>query len=176
MKRLVAVFVLVFACDLIAMPARGQDEGPLLGKVQVCLAVEERLPPGIKKVDLDESVKQIRAHLKGLKWAEPTDKPEEADIVVTILGPRHDPDKGNVLRYTLAIGDEYKVQDDFTFASGTELNSGDRSLGSDMRATVFAGTRKFSWGELGRQFANSIDAYAKSKYWRLMERRAKVQP
>jgi hypothetical protein len=151
--------------------AAGED-GPSQGRILVFVAADaDRGAPGraVRQVDIDESAKELRKRAKSLDLFQLTDRAEEADLVVTVTGRREDPNKGYVLSYILEAG-EYKVEDEFSFAGGTEMTGGTRALGSDGR-TNYEGRRTLSWNELSKQFAKSLEAFAKANYDRMLRRR-----
>jgi hypothetical protein len=156
--------------------ANAQD-GPSKGRIRVFVASDtERAVHGheVRQVDVEESAKELRKRAKGLDWFQLADRPEDADLVVTVTGRRKDANKGYVLSYILEAG-EYKVEDEFAFAGGTEISGGTRALGSDGR-TNYDGRRVLSWDELAKQFARSLEAFARANYDRLLRQREQRQP
>ena len=122
------------------------EDGPPEGRIRVFVAADaERAAHGraVRQVDVDDFAKELRKRAKGLGWLQLADRAEDADLVVTVTGRRQDPDKGYVLSYILEAG-EYKVEDEFAVAGGTEITGGTRALGSDGR-TNYEGRRTLSW-------------------------------
>ena len=159
-----------------SVTARAQDRPPS-GKIRVLVAADtERAVSGqvASRADVDESAKELRKRVKGLDWVQLADRPGDADLTVTITGRRKDPNKGFVLSYILEAG-EYKAEDEFAFEGGTEITGGTRALGSDGR-TNYEGRRTVSWDELTRQFARSLEGFAKANYDRMLRRREPRQP
>jgi hypothetical protein len=169
------VCVLPFARP-VCINASAQDR-PTRGRIQVFVTANtERAVAGgaVRQVDVDESANDVRKRAKGLDWFQLADRPENADLVITITGRRKDPNKGFVLNYILEAGD-YKVEDEFTFEGGTELTGGIRTLGSDGR-TSHEGRRPQSWDEVARQFTRSLEGFAKANYDRILRQRERRQP
>jgi hypothetical protein len=156
--------------------AAGED-GPSREKIRVFVAADaDRAAPGraVRQVDVDESANELRKRAKSLDLFQLADRAEEADLVVTVTGRREDPNKGYVLSYILEAG-EYKVEDEFAFAGGTEITGGTRALGSDGR-TNYEGRRTVSWNELSKQFAKSLEAFARANYDRMLRQREQRRP
>jgi hypothetical protein len=152
-------------------------DAPPKGRIRVFVAADaERAAPGraVRQVDVDESAKELRKRAKGLDLFQLADRAEDADLVVTVTGRRQDPSKGYVLSYILEAG-EYKVEDEFAFAGGTEITGGTRALGSDGR-TNYEGRRTLSWDELSKQFAKSLEAFARANYDRMLRQREQRRP
>ena len=135
-----------------------------------------RALPGraVRQVDVDESANELRKRAKGLDWFQLADRAEDADLVITITGRRQDPNKGYVLSYILEAG-EYRLEDEFAFAGGTEITGGTRALGSDGR-TNYEGRRTLSWDELSKQFAKSLEGFARANYDRMLRQREQRRP
>jgi hypothetical protein len=74
----------------------------------------------------------------------------------------------------LEAGD-YKMEDEFVYEGGTQITGGIRTLESDSRASV-EGRRPLSWEELARQFAKSLEGFAKANYDRILRRRERGHP
>ena len=123
---------------------------------------------------MDESANELRKRAKGLDWFQLADRAEDADLVITITGRRQDPDKGYLLSYILEAG-EYMVEDEFAAAGGTEITGGTRALGSDGR-TNYEGRRTLSWDELSKQFAKSLEGFARANYDRMLRQREQRRP
>ena len=153
------------------------EDAPPDGRIRVFVAADAaRAVPGraVRQVDVDESAKELRKRAKGLDVFQLADRAEEADLVVTLTGRREDPNKGYVLSYILEAG-EYKVEDEFAFAGRTEITGGTRALGSDGR-TNYEGRRTLSWDELSKQFAKSLEAFARANYDRMVRQREQRRP
>lgn len=131
----------------------------------------ERSPDGqaVKLVDLEESATALRRAIKGRDWVTIAAPDVNADMVVTLTGRRKDPSKGFVLSYVLQSGD-YKSQGEYSYEGGTELMGGTRALGSDGRAP-YEGRRPQSWDDQAKQFAQSLEAFAKANYERILRQR-----
>ncbi len=174
--------VLTFCmCMLPLAPRAGvianAEDGPSKGRIRVFVAADtERAVPRheVRQVDVEESAKELRKRAKGLDWFQLADRPEDADLVVTVTGRRQDPNKGYVLSYILEAG-EYRVEDEFAFAGGTEITGGTRALGSDGR-TNYEGRRTLSWAELSKQFAKSLESFARANYDRMLRQREQRRP
>ena len=152
-------------------------DAPPKGRIRVFVAADaERATHGraVRQVDVDDSAKELRKRAKGLDLFQLADRAEDADLVVTVTGRRQDPSKGYVLSYILEAG-EYKVEDEFAFAGGTEITGGTRALGSDGR-TNYEGRRTLSWDELSKQFAKSLEAFARANYDRMLRQREQRRP
>jgi hypothetical protein len=167
------VLSLAPSADVIA----NAEDGPSKGRIRLLVAADaERGAPGraVRQVDVDESARELRKRAKGLDWFQLADRPEDADLVVTVTGRRQDPNKGYVLSYILEAGD-YKVEDEFAFAGETEITGGTRALGSDAR-TNYEGRRTLSWAELSKQFAKSLEGFARANYDRMLRQREQRRP
>jgi len=127
-----------------------------------------------RQVDVDESARELRKRAKGLDWFQLADRPEDADLIVTVTSRRKDANKGFVLSYILEAG-EHKLQDEFSFEGASEITGGSRALGSDGR-TNYDGRRALSWDELAKQFARSLEGFAKANYDRMLRQRDQRQP
>jgi len=152
-------------------------DAPPKGRIRLFVAADaERAPNGraVRQVDVDESANELRKRAKGLDWFQLADRAEDADLVVTITGRRQDPDKGYLLSYILEAG-EYRVEDEFAAAGGTEITGGTRALGSDGR-TNYEGRRTLSWDELSKQFAKSLEGFARANYDRMLRQREQRRP
>jgi len=152
-------------------------DAPPKGRIRVFVGADAaRAAHGraVRQVDVDESAKELRKRAKGLDVFQLADRAEEADLVVTLTGRREDPNKGYVLSYILEAG-EYKVEDEFAFAGRTEITGGTRALGSDGR-TNYEGRRTLSWDELSKQFAKSLEAFARANYDRMVRQREQRRP
>jgi hypothetical protein len=179
--RHLAVVLTLCVCVLaVAQPASAtasaQDRPPN-GRIRVLVAADTaREVHGLaaRQVDVEESANELRKRAKGLDWVELADRPDNADLTVTITGRRKDPNKGFALSYILEAG-EYKVEDEFTFEGGTEITGGIRTLESDGRAG-HEGRRPQSWDEVARQFAKSLEGFAKANYDRILRQRERRQP
>jgi hypothetical protein len=169
--------ILTFCIGVLPLAPRAgviatADDGPSKGKIRMFVAADaERAVPGraVRQVDVDESAKELRKRAKGLDVFQLADRAEDADLVVTVTGRRQDPNKGYVLSYILEAG-EYKVEDEFAVAGGTEITGGARALGSDGR-TNYEGRKTLSWDELSKQFAKSLEAFARANYDRMLRQR-----
>ena len=152
-------------------------DAPPRERIRVFVAADaERAPDGraVRQVDVDESAKELRKRVKGLDVFQLADRAEDADLLVTVTGRRQDPNKGYVLSYILEAG-EYKVEDEFAITGGTEITGGTRALGSDGR-TNYEGRRTLSWDELAKQFAKSLEAFARANYDRMLRQREQRRP
>jgi hypothetical protein len=152
-------------------------DAPPKGRIRVFVVADaERAAPGraVRQVDVDDFAKELRKRAKGLDWFQLADRAEDADLVVTVTGRRQDPNKGYVLSYILEAG-EYKVEDEFAVAGGTEITGGTRALGSDGR-TNYEGRRTLSWDELSKQFAKSLEAFARANHDRILRQREQRKP
>ncbi len=153
------------------------EEGQPKEKIRVFVAADaERASAGraVRQVDVDESAKELRKRAKDLDLFQLAARAQDADLVVTVTGRRQDPNKGYVLSYILEAG-EYKVEDEFAFAGGTEITGGTRALGSDGR-TNYEGRRTLSWDELSKQFAKSLEGFARANYDRMLRQREQRRP
>ena len=167
-----SVGVLPFANSAHAMMT--VQDRPANGKLGLYISVDtSRASPGqvTRQVDAEESASALRKRAKGSNWIGLTDRPADADIRLTLTGRRKDPNQGYVLSYILEAGD-YKSAAEFSFEGGTEITGGVRTLGSDGR-TNNDGRRLLSWDELARQFAKSLDGFAKANYDRILRHRSK---
>jgi hypothetical protein len=154
-----------------SVSASAQDK-PLKGRIRLYVAANtERAAAGqvSRQVDVDESANEVRKRAKGLDWVQLVDRPEDADLVVTLTGRRKDPNRGFVLSYVLESG-EHKMEGDFASEGGTEITGGTRALGSDGR-TNYEGRQSRSWEELAKQFARSLENFAKANYDRILRGR-----
>ena len=166
----------MYLCILpLAQPAfvtASAQDRPARGKIRLFVAANtERAVPGqvTRQVDVDESANELRKRAKGLDWVQPVDRLDDADLVVTLTGRRKDPNRGFVLSYILEAG-TYKVEDEFASEGGTEVTGGTRALGSDGR-TNYEGRQSRSWEDLARQFAKSVESFAKANYDRILRQR-----
>ena len=154
-----------------SVTASAQDRPPK-GKIRLFVAANtERAVPGqvSRQVDVDESANELRKRAKGLDWVQLVDRQDDADLVVTLTGRRKDPNRGYVLSYILEAG-AHKVEDEFASEGGTEITGGTRALGSDGR-TNHEGRQSRSWEELAKQFARSVESFAKANYDRILRQR-----
>ena len=152
-------------------------DAPPEGRIRLFVAADaERATRGhaVRQVDVDESARELRKRAKGLDLFQLADRAEDADLVVIVTGRRQDPSKGYVLSYILEAG-EYKVEDEFAVAGATEITGGTRALGSDGR-TNYEGRRTLSWDELSKQFAKSLEAFARANYDRMLRQREQRRP
>lgn len=159
-----------------SVTASAQDRPPK-GRIRLLVVADtKRAIPGhaSRQVDVEESASELRKRAKGLEWVELANRLEDADLIVTVTGRRKDPNKGFVLSYILEAG-EYKLEDEFAYEGGTEITGGIRTLGSDGR-TNNEGRRPLSWDELAKQFAKSLEGFAKANYDRILRRRERGQP
>ena len=174
--------ILTFCMSVLPLAPRAEviataEDGPSQGRIRVFVAADaERAAHGraVRQVDVDESAKELRKRAKGLDLFQLADRAGDADLVVTVTGRRQDPNKGYVLSYILEAG-EYKVEDEFAFASGTEITGGTRALGSDGR-TNYEGRGALSYDELYKQFAKSLEAFAMANYDRMLRQREQRRP
>jgi hypothetical protein len=154
-----------------SVTAHAQDRPPK-GKIRLLVAADaSRAVRGSqsRQVDVEESASELRKRVKGLQWVELAGRREDADVIVTVTGRHKDSSKGFILSYVLEAG-EYKAEDEFSYEGGTELTGGIRTLGSDGRAPI-DGRRPLSWDELAKQFAKSLEGFAKANYDRILRRR-----
>ena len=154
-----------------AVTARAQDR-PLKGRVRLLVAANtERAVAGhvSRQVDVDETARELQKRAKGLDWLQLVDRQEDADLIVTVTSRRKDPNKGFVLDYILEAG-EHKVEGEFASEGGTEITGGARARGSDGR-TNYEGRQPRSWEELAKQFARSLESFAKANYDRILRER-----
>jgi len=154
-----------------SVTASAQDRPPK-GKIRLFVAADTgRAATGqvSRQVDVDESANELRKRAKGLDWVQLVDRQDDADLVVTLTGRRKDPNRGFVLSYILEAG-AHKVEDEFASEGGTEITGGTRALGSDGR-TNYEGRQSRSWEELARQFARSLESFAKANYDRILRQR-----
>jgi hypothetical protein len=166
--------VLPFA-QSASVTVSAQDRPPK-GKIRVFVATDtERAARGhvTRQVDVEESANELRKRAKSLDWVQLSDRREAADLIVTVTERRKDPAKGFLLAYILEAG-EYKVEGEFTSEGGTEITGGTRALGSDGR-TNYEGRRAISWDELAKQFAKSLEGFAKANYDRILTQRERRQ-
>ena len=169
----VAVLPLALHAGIVATAG----DAPPQERIRLFVAADaERAPQGhaVREVDVDESAKELRKRAKGLDVFQLVDRAEDADLLVTVTGRRQDPNKGYVLSYVLEAG-EYKAENEFAVAGGTEISGGTRSLGSDGR-TNYEGRRTLSWDELAKQFAKSLEAFAKANSDRMLRQREQRKP
>jgi len=158
-----------------ASVASAQDRPPK-GKIGMYVIVDTtRAAPGrvTRQVDVEESANDVRKRAKGLDWIKLADRAEDAAMVLTITDRRKDSSKGYVLGYILEAG-EYRSTAEFSFEGGTELTGGLRTLGSDSRTNT-DGRRTISWDDLAKQFAKSLDGFAKANYDRILRQREQRQ-
>ena len=154
-----------------SVTASAQDRPPK-GKIRLFVAADTgRAATGqvSRQVDVDESANELRKRAKGLDWVQLVDRQDDADLVVTLTGRRKDPNRGFVLSYILEAG-AHKVEDEFASEGGTEITGGTRALGSDGR-TNYEGRQSRSWEELAKQFAKSVESFAKANYDRILRQR-----
>lgn len=157
-----ALMLLVLSMELLAV------QGPKEGKVRIhVIAGEPRAFRGAQQraSELEESARDLRRHLGKAKWLELTEDAELADIRLRVLGRREDPDKGNVLGYSLDAG-AYQTEDEYAYIGETEETGGGRGLN-----TSFTPRKVLGWGELARRFAQSLDGFAESNYDRIVSQR-----
>lgn len=164
MKLLLVLF-------LLAAPSFAQK--PSQGKVRLYVtAGEAGVYEGLQQraADLEESAKDIRRYLGGGDWTEATDKEEEADIRIVVLGRRRDPDRGIALGYSLDAG-AYKTEDEIYDVSvdGTAMGGASRGARSSTDAT--AQKRQATYEDLAEQFARSLDVFCQSNYDRIVRQR-----
>ena len=107
--------------------------------------------------DLEESAKDVRRHLGKGKWTKVTNKEEEADIKIIVLGRRDDPDKGIALGYLLDAG-AHKTEDEIDISVSSTVRGGSAR---DVRSwtDVSAQKSKATYEDLAAQFAGSLDAF-----------------
>jgi len=156
--------------------ARAQDRPPK-GTIRLFVAADAtRVNPNrpSKQADVEESASELRKRVKGLRWVELANRVDDADVIVTLAGRYKDPNRGFVLSYILEAGD-YKMEDEFAYEGGTQITGGIRTLESDGRASV-EGRRPLSWEELARQFAKSLEGFAKANYDRILRQRERGHP
>ena len=154
-----------------SVTASAQDRLPR-GRIRLLVAANtERAVPGhvSRQVEVDESAREVQKRAKGLDWVQLVDRLEDADLIVTVTGRRKDPNRGFVLSYILEAG-EHKMEGEFASEGGTEVTGGTRALGSDGR-TNYEGRQPRSWEELARQFARSLESFAKANYDRILRER-----
>ena len=154
-----------------SVTASAQDRPPK-GKIRLFVAADTgRAATGqvSRQVDVDESANELRKRAKGLDWVQLVDRQDDADLVVTLTGRRKDPNRGFVLSYILEAG-AHKVEDEFASEGGTEITGGTRALGSDGR-TNYEGRQSRSWEDLAKQFARSLENFAKANYDRILRER-----
>ena len=154
-----------------SVTASAQDRPPK-GKIRLFVAADTgRAATGqvSRQVDVDESANELRKRAKGLDWVQLVNRQDDADLVVTLTGRRKDPNRGFVLSYILEAG-AHKVEDEFASEGGTEITGGTRALGSDGR-TNYEGRQSRSWEELAKQFAKSVESFAKANYDRILRQR-----
>lgn len=172
-RRLVlclSVCVVAFA-QPASVTVSAQDR-PLKGRIRLLVATDTGRAvagPVSRQVDVDESANEVRKRAKGLNWIQLVDRLEDADLIVTVTGRRKDPNRGFVLSYILEAG-EHKMEGDFASEGSTEITGGTRALGSDGR-TNFEGRQSRSWEELAKQFARSLESFAKANYDRILRER-----
>ena len=167
MRFLLALLVL----PALASPALGQR--PSKGKILLYVTADEA---GVYKSlqqrtpDLEESAKDVRRHLGKGKWTKVTNKEEEADIKITVLGRRDDPDKGIALGYSLDAG-AYKTEDEvFDGSQSATVRGGaarDVRSGTDLTAQKSNAT----YEDLAMQFATSLDEFCETNYDRIVSQR-----
>ncbi len=155
----------------LASPALGQR--PSKGKVLLYVTADEA---GVYKgfqqrtPDLEESAKDVRRHLGKGKWTKVTNKEEEADIKVLVLGRRDDPDKGIALGYSLDAG-AYKTEDEIFDESVSATVRG--GAARDVRSATDRSAQKTNatYEDLAAQFAGSLDAFCQTNYDRIVSQR-----
>lgn len=165
-----SVCVVAFA-QPASVTVSAQDR-PLKGRIRLLVATDTGRAvagPVSRQVDVDESANEVRKRAKGLNWIQLVDRLEDADLIVTVTGRRKDPNRGFVLSYILEAG-EHKMEGDFASEGSTEITGGTRALGSDGR-TNFEGRQSRSWEELAKQFARSLESFAKANYDRILRER-----
>jgi hypothetical protein len=166
----------ILLCVQTSIAARAQDK-PSKGKIRLLVAADTaRATPGrsFRQVDVEESASELRKRARGLQWVELANRLADADVIVTVTGRYKDPNRGFVLSYILEAG-EYRVEDEFAYQGGTDMTGGIRTLESDGRASV-EGRRPLSWDELAKQFAKSLEGFAKGNYDRILRRRDRGHP
>jgi hypothetical protein len=94
---------------------------------------------------------------------------DAADVIVTLMDRRKETSRGFVLAYHLRAG-AYTTNGEYSYEGGTDLTGGIRTLSSDGR-TSSEGRRPRSWNEHAKQFAQSLEAFAKANYERIIRQR-----
>ena len=167
--RVLFASTLALGCGTFISASDGFQDRPPKGKIRVAVVANlERAAPGrvTTLADAEDSAAALRKRVKGREWLELADRPEQADLIVTITGRRNDSDKGFVLGYILEAG-TYSVAGEYSFAGGIEITGGARALGSDGR-TANEGRRVLSWDEQAKEFAGSLEGFAKANYDRIL--------
>ena len=176
MRRHALLVILTLCMSALSFPPRAAvganaKDGPPKGRIRIFVAADTTGVPGqaSRQSDVDESVKEVGKRVRALNWLQLADRPEDADVIVTVVSRRKDSNKGLVLSYILQAG-EHRVEDEFAFQGGTEITGGTRTLSSDGR-TNYEGRRALSWDELAKQFAESLEGFAKANYDRILRQR-----
>ena len=104
------------------------------------------------------------------RWTKTTNKEEEADIKIVVMGRRDDPDKGIALGYSLDAG-AYKTEDEIFDSSVSATVRGGSSR--DVRSATDQSAQKStaSYEDLAVQFAGSLDAFCQTNYDRIVSQR-----
>jgi hypothetical protein len=170
--------VVLFCCACMlpcaqsaSLDASTQDRPPR-GRIRLLVVADtEHASPGYvtRQVDVEESANELRKRVKGSEWTQPAKSVDDADLTVTVTGRRKDPNKGFVLSYILEAG-QFRKEDEFAYQGETEITGGTRALGSDGR-TNYDGRRPLTWDELARQFARSLEGFARANYDRILRQR-----
>ena len=145
---------------------------PSQGKVLVLVAAEPSSTyKGVRQPikDLEDSARAVRRYLEKAKWIQLTEKEEEADIRLRILGRRKDSDKGFTLGYSLDAG-AYKTEDEFAY-EGESVAAGGGPSRDSKDSNDGGSPASVSWDEIARSFSQSLEEFAKSNYDRIVAQR-----
>jgi hypothetical protein len=149
------------------------------------MAVAQRLPPSgpisilvavdtggqsARLSELEDSANALRRAIRGHDWLTLATQGDAADVILTLTDRHKDSSKGFVLAYVLRAGD-YKNIGEYSYEGGTDFTGGNRTLSSDGR-TSYEGRRPQSWGDQAKQFAQSLEAFAKANYERILRQRS----
>lgn len=167
--RKLGTFVVVVAALVVASSALAQKQGKVLMYVSAAEAGvykghQQRTP------DLEESAKDIRRHLGRSKWIKVTSDVEEADVKVTVLGRRDDPDKGIAIGYELDAG-AYKTEDEFFDNSQSATVMGGASREARDMTNPSAHKSVADYEDIAAQFADSLSYFCEQNYERIVSQR-----
>ena len=158
---------------LLLLPSFAFAQKPHSGKVLMHIAAADAgVYKGLQQrsADLEASARDVRRHLGKSKWVKSTDKIEEADIKVVILGRRKDPDKGVALGYSLDAG-AYKTEDEIFDVSIEGNVMGGAMRESRTAADPSAKKSSAKYEDLPPQFADSLSAFCEANYERIIAQR-----